>query len=90
MTIDELKALEPRLREVEADIRVCIEDSKLDPNYCANEVWYRVPGPRERLIELVGWVSKSKHPEVRTQEAYDVAYNYFYNLLPDCKHPFEE
>ncbi len=50
---------------------------------CANHLWYRPFGLKARLTELVGWAAQK--PELRTQDAYDLAYEYLYRLLPDCR-----
>jgi hypothetical protein len=51
------------------------------PSFCANDIWYDEIKPV--LVKLVGW--SARNPALRTTEAYDVAYQYLYNLLPDCR-----
>jgi hypothetical protein len=58
-------------------------------NYiCANDRWYgyrewKDRGLRDGVISLVGWFSK--RPELKTTEAYDIAYQHIYRLLPNCR-----
>lgn len=59
--------------------------SDADPHFCANYVWYRPGGLKERLSQLVGWGVASPDPMVRSSEAYDLAYDILYNALPDCR-----
>ena len=75
---------EPLLGALEASIR---EVRPMGPHYCANARWYgynewRGRGMKPRLERLVGWVARC--PDLRTSEAYDVAYRHLYKLLPDC------
>lgn len=49
---------------------------------CANAIWYGPGGLKERMSELAGWYARN--PALRTREAYDVAYDHLYQLLPDC------
>jgi hypothetical protein len=52
-------------------------------NFCANTVWYSQFKPR--LLWLVGWERRDKHPVLSSAEAYDLAYETIYQALPDCK-----
>jgi hypothetical protein len=36
------------------------------------------------MMTLVGW--SAANPKLRSEEAYDVAYDTLYELLPDCNH----
>jgi hypothetical protein len=78
MTFDELCEIEPGLRQLEAQIRA-VDDS--DPHFYANREWYRNHKPV--LLHLAGWYARC--PDLRSVEAYDVAYGYLYDLLPDCR-----
>ena len=74
-----LAAASPGLRELYRDIKAVKDDG---PSFCANQVWYLRFKPR--LIELVGYWANG--PDIlRTDEAYDVAYQTLYELLPDCR-----
>ena len=53
------------------------------PSFCANDVWYRPGSFKSRLVRLAGWWAEK--PELRTSEAYDVAYDELYQQLPDCR-----
>ena len=50
-------------------------------HFCANNVWYEHFKPR--LFPLVGW--ECRNPEIRTQEAWDLAYETIYEALPPCR-----
>jgi len=77
------------LLQLEADI---IKYSKLHENdefFCANGAWYAsampdAPNFKRRLCELVGWSASNLF--LNSCEAYDCAYEYLYELLPDCRH----
>jgi hypothetical protein len=76
----ELCQAEPRLAELERDIRSVKDTGK---EFCANEHWYVSPGFRARLYHLAGW--HAEKPELRTSQAYDIAYDHLYALLPNCR-----
>lgn len=73
---------EPRLQSLYNEAHEitgnCYNDGKAW--FCANEIWYTRFKPR--LLQLVGW--EAKDPRLKTQEAYDTAYEKIYNRLPDC------
>lgn len=50
--------------------------------FCANEWWYE-KGLKDQLILLAGW--SARNPRLRSEAAYDLAYNRLYDLLPDCR-----
>lgn len=52
--------------------------------FCANEHWYGEHGYRNQMCDWVGW--GCRNPVLRTSQAYDVAYEYLYQLLPNCRH----
>ncbi len=81
-TWGELVRLEPRLRVLQRDVKA-VDGS--DPHFCANRVWYARGGFKERLCCLVGWEAERDDPVLRSSEAYDVAYDRLYNLLPPCR-----
>lgn len=83
-TWEELVKLEPRLAQLEAEIRLI----KPSPGFCASAMWYgnaRRPGLKAKMCVLVGW--DAKNPVLRGYEAYDTAYAHLYSLLPACQHP---
>jgi hypothetical protein len=82
-----LVAEEPALAELERELRA-IEDDPARPAFCANLVWYGREDPegrsyKERLHPLVGW--EARNPKLRSEHAYDLAYDHLYALLPDCR-----
>jgi hypothetical protein len=70
------------LRELEADIKACADKNKGRKGFCANKVWYREF--KKRLIRIVGDFAVDER--LGSSAAYDVAYGYLYDLLPDCDH----
>lgn len=50
--------------------------------FCANEWWYE-RGFRDQLSLLVGW--HARNPRLRSDGAYDLAYDRLYGLLPNCR-----
>lgn len=80
MTFDEMMQLEPELQELRDDI-AAVEDDEANSWFCANRLWMRRFKPR--LIELVG--SLARVEELRTSEAYSLAYRELYQRLPNCR-----
>jgi hypothetical protein len=83
--LNKLIAQEPRLLKLYE--RALSFHRATDPRFCANEVWYGYSdvrtGLKERLCMLVGW--EARKLTLRTEEAYDVAYDAIYEALPDCR-----
>lgn len=75
----------PRLGEVEPGLldlyRAVQAVDGRDAHFCANQVWY--DSFRARLLGLVGW--EARHPALRTQAAYDLAYETIYAALSPCR-----
>lgn len=80
MNFQDLVKLEPKLQEL-AD-RIKADTANVTEGFCANEVWYE--SYKSELLTLAGWLSDN--PATRTEEAYDVAYDYLTELLPECDH----
>jgi hypothetical protein len=62
----------------------CHQDT--GPNFCANAVWYGYAGHRgikPFLLGMVGWEAGDER--LRTEAAYDIAYDTIYEALPDCR-----
>lgn len=89
ITWEEIVRIEPRLEQLAEEARAYKQATRYKrKNVCANDRWYgygpwRGRGLRPMLVQLVGWCSPT--PELQTREAYDVAYQYIYSLLPDCR-----
>lgn len=77
--------IEPRLRQAKMEISAIKRESKKP--FCANAIWYGYGDPRfsykERVNRYTGWYAEK--PELRSMEAYDLAYDHLYRLLPDCR-----
>ena len=58
-------------------------DGPEKPYYCANEVWYGQLKPR--LEKIVGWGARRPIPGMSAEEAYDIAYDAIYAMLPNCR-----
>ncbi len=84
---DRLVDDEPRLAELLAEARTVRDEG--GSYFCANEVWYGYGDPRRgfkaRLLPLVGWERRDGPDLLRTEQAYDVAYGFIYDALPDCR-----
>jgi hypothetical protein len=82
---EDLIELEPRLEQIERDVRYHAEHHRTGP-YCANRFWYGYDGLgfKDRLCAVVGWGSDGQR--LRSSEAYDLAYDHLYALLPNCTH----
>jgi hypothetical protein len=82
-----------RLVDVEPSLAVLWEEArnwhkKQDARYfCANAVFFGWSNPggcfKDRISRLVGW--HASLPELRTSEAYDIAYDTIYETLPNCR-----
>jgi len=89
LTFSRLCAIEPRLAELEEALKAIRDDSDL-PSFCANHRWMGCTGCatcggglKQKLTQLVGW--QAAMPELRNENAYDVASDYLYSLLPPCR-----
>jgi hypothetical protein len=82
LTWERLVELEPELDDLRAEIEET-SDNGVDP-FCANAHWYSRFKPR--LVSLVGNHASGKDPQLRSHEAYDLAYHKLYDLLPNCSH----
>ena len=79
-----LVELEPRLAVLAAGAAAVRDDGRPE-GFCANAEWYGRFKPR--LLALVGYEAPvGARPLLRTEFAYDVAYEYVYDLLPNCRH----
>lgn len=76
--------IEPALIELERKVRDHAKANAGAEAYCANENWYGPRNFRAAVVRLVGW--EATNPMLRNPNAYDVAYDYLYSLLPDCRH----
>jgi hypothetical protein len=89
-TFQQMARLEPRLADLESMIRQHAEANRGARPYCANTAWYsdrsgdRDGAFKEQMLVLAGFHGHCK--ELRTMEAYEVAYEHLYSLLPDCQH----
>lgn len=83
-TFADLTRLEPRLRDLASSARALARVEARKWKYaCGNRVFYAAVKPR--LVYLVGFLRADKHPVLGSRDAYDVAYEHLYHLMPDCK-----
>lgn len=88
-----LKDIEPRLGRLEEEIRQHAKRNRKTPRYCANAFWYGYPhvnavfpafnGFKDTFVRLVGYSAEISC--LKTSEAYSTAYEFLYDLLPNCK-----
>lgn len=81
MTFEELAKIEPRLKTLLKEAQA-IKDPG-GPSFCANHIWYKPLGFKDRLNKLVGWEAKDER--LKSSEAYDLAYEKIYDSLPPCR-----
>jgi hypothetical protein len=88
-TFESICALEPHLLELEAKVKA-IKDDGQSLWFCAIHRWMGCAGCdrcnggiKRELVRLVGW--GAENPRLRTEGAYDVAYDHLYALLPPCR-----
>lgn len=80
MTWEEMAAIEPKL----LTLLEKAQSYKSREGFCANKIWYGPNGLRQKLTRLVGFGASKR--QLRTAQAYDLAYSKIYNALPDCQH----
>jgi len=83
LTWEDLTRREPRLKALLRDAQAVRDPG--GPSFCANQVWYRPGGFKDRLIHLVGWDAVKSDPVLRTTKAYELATDEVYQALPDCR-----
>lgn len=86
LTWTDLVDQEPRLGLLERDILYHAKQHQ-SGRYCAHRHWFGYAAPqgfKDRLCQLVGWEANGS--TLRSSEAYDVAYDHLYALLPNCRH----
>ena len=74
---------DPRLRALLAKVKAIRSEHLNSDSFCANSWWYG-KGLKEELTWLVGWLRRDD-PVLGTSDAYDLAYDTLYDLLPDCR-----
>lgn len=79
-----LTIAEPKLADLLAEIQALHTEPPTTP-FCANDAWFQPDGFHRRLLTLVGWEADAAPPVLRTEAAYDTAYNTLYAALPDCR-----
>jgi len=91
LTWDEIALLHPTITATEAavcDVAARARDGEW-PAWCANEYWYERVKPMLRLAvgnEAHERLVLADPGKLRSREAYDVAYQHLWGLLPDCMH----
>jgi hypothetical protein len=78
-----LTDLEPRLLRLLADIKTVRAEARGRKHSCANRHWYG--GFKKRLCALVGFDARGAEPALRGSDAYDTAYRYLCDCLPNCR-----
>jgi len=73
---------EPRLASLLAEAKG-IRDCGTTRSFCANFMFYKLRGLKDRLQSLVGY--DAANPRLRTSRAYDLAYTAIYEVLPPCR-----
>lgn len=90
---DRLCELEPRLQPFADALTAWAGLAAGRRPFCANEVWLGHGRPtsfRDAVAALVGWDRADRHPDpaadrvLRSSDAYDLACDRLYDLLPDC------
>jgi hypothetical protein len=72
---------EPALGRLQAELSDVRDEG--GNSFCANKYWYVRVAPR--VAELVGAQSGRDDPLLRAPEAYTLAYEVLYRLLPNCR-----
>jgi hypothetical protein len=87
LTWKELTRLEPRLEALYHKAKN-VKDDRMREAFCANCCWYGYgryegEGFKPQLLHLVGF--QCDIPELKTMQAYDLAYRRIYDVLPPCR-----
>jgi hypothetical protein len=89
LSFSRLSEIESRLADLEIAIKAIRDDSNMS-TFCANHRWIGCAGCttcggglKRKLTRLVGW--QAEIDELRNSDAYDVAYDHLYSLLPPCR-----
>ena len=72
---------EPALAELQVELSAVRDEG--GNSFCANKYWYVQVAPR--VAELVGAQAARDDSALRTPEAYALAYEVLYRLLPNCR-----
>jgi hypothetical protein len=85
-----LTEIEPKLLRLEASIKSYTLENKSRKDFCANAAWYGCVGYidagfRNELERLFSLGTFNNDPMIESWKSYDIAFNYLYYLLPDCK-----
>ena len=81
ITWEKLLEREPALGELQAELSAVRDEG--GTSFCANKYWYVHAAPR--VAGLVGAQAAKADPSLRTPEAYTLAYEVLYRLLPNCR-----
>ncbi len=84
---EELCALEPALRELEAEVR-SVRDDGTGAFFCSNFLWLPLDGKLKSLIGTDRRRFHSMHgepPLLHHSRAYEVAYLHLSRLMPRCR-----
>jgi hypothetical protein len=84
LTFDELCYRELRLGQLRDEV-IAIQDDPEQPYFCANEAWYAPDGPKRKLMRLVGPLAERSDLALQSIEAYNVACDTLYDMLPPCR-----
>ena len=78
-----LAKLEPRLVDLRKWVLRIAEQGRRARTFCANQVALDLIDPR--VSKLVGWDRTDGPAELQTSSAYDIAFGYLYECLPNCR-----
>lgn len=82
LTLSDILAVEPRLRELLAAAAVADDGAAW---FCPNVLWGVPGGFKARLQQLVGWDAPHAVPVLRTADAYEIAAKALLAALPPCR-----
>ncbi|HYP02130.1 MAG TPA: hypothetical protein VER76_18205, partial [Pyrinomonadaceae bacterium] len=81
VTWELLAEREPALAALQLELSAVRDEG--GNSFCANKYWYVRVAPR--VTELVGAQAAADDPLLSAPEAYTVAYEVLYRLLPNCR-----
>ena len=79
MTWDDLMELEPRLEDLSCQVEAC-RPSENESDFDYENCWAKFKDP---IANLVGWHRKTGDENLRTYQAYEIAYYTLWHALHD-------
>jgi hypothetical protein len=84
-TVATQKLTYEQLTKFDPSLNILLRRARNHAGNCANAAWYGPEGLRAEMSRVIGHGRTHGPSELKTPQAYDVAYKTLYEALPDCK-----